>query len=112
MVTGESRSKSLRIGAAALEAGTMAGGERGRLIQEEQFGVARAPNVAVPAFEVEHAADPAARDPAPRAQRAVSAMKPPAAIAEHEAARRVGEQIAEWIDAIGKRHRCFALRRI
>ena len=105
LLAGKSRSKRERIGAAALETGTMPGGERGRLVQEEQLGVARAPDLAVPALEFEHATDPAARYPPARAQRAVIAMKPPAAIAEYKAARGIGEQIAERIDAIGKRHR-------
>jgi hypothetical protein len=90
----------------------MPGGKRGRLVEEEQLGVAGAPDIAVPAFEVENTADPAAGHPAPRAQRAVVAVKPPAPIAEHETARGVGEQLAERIHTVGKRHRCFAPRRI
>src|SRR2546425_9375736 len=102
---GESGSKELRVCVAAFEARTMPRRERSGLVEEEQFGVARAPNVAVASFEVETAADPSPRHPAPPPQRAVVAMETPAAIAEEQAAGGIGEQITERIDAIGKRHR-------
>src|SRR4030081_1305618 len=96
--------EGLRIRPTALEAGTMAGGERGRLIEEEQLGVAFAPDVAVAALEFKPAADPAARDPAPCAERAVVAVEAPAAVAEKKSARRIRKEIAEGIDAAGERH--------
>ena len=51
-------SEGLGIRAAALEAGAMTSGQRGRLIEKEQLGIALAPDVAVAALEFEPAADP------------------------------------------------------
>ena len=53
---------------AALETGAMAGGERGRLIEKEEFGVASAPHLAPPAFERANTDDPALRGPTPSRQ--------------------------------------------
>ena len=59
----------LGILAAAFEARPMTGGQRRRLVEEEQLGVIAAPDVALAIFEVEHAADPLPRGPAPARQR-------------------------------------------
>ena len=79
--------KSLRLLAAAFEAGPVAGGERGRLVEEKQLRVIAAPDVALPALEAQHAADPLPRCVAPFRQRPVVAMEFAAAIAEQRAAR-------------------------
>src|SRR6202043_1257933 len=96
--------KFLGILAAALEAGPMPGRERGRLVEKKQLGVEAAPDVAPAALEIEHAADPLPRRPAPRRQRLGVGVKTAAAIAAERAARRHGKQLAEWSDAILQRH--------
>ena len=93
-----------RVAAAALEARAVAGRQRGRLIEEEHLGVAVLPDVAMPALELEQAADPRSRSPAPQGQRAGIGMDAPAAIAHEQAERGVGKQFAEWRHAIGQRH--------
>src|SRR5262249_10914939 len=50
--------KRLCLLAAALEAGAMAGCERGWLIEKKQLGKEPAPDIPVAAFEIEDAADP------------------------------------------------------
>ena len=101
---GERRRESLCIRPPALEAGAVTGRQRGRLIEEEQFGITRAPNVSVPSFEIEAATNPSARNPAAGTKGARVAMEAPAAIAEQQAARRIGKESTEWIDAVGQRH--------
>src|SRR3954454_15347803 len=70
----------------------------------EQLGVAPTPNVSMPSLEVEAATNPSARDPASSAEGLPVAMEAAAAIAEQQAARSIGKQIAERIDAVGQRH--------
>src|SRR3984957_19151052 len=82
----------------------MAGRERGRLVEKKQLGVEAAPDVAPAALEIEHAADPLPRRPAPRRQRPGVGVETPAAVAEQSAARRHGNELAEWGDAILQRH--------
>src|SRR5690349_19161211 len=97
--------ESLRINAAALETGAMPGSKRSHLVEEKQVGVAgRPPHIVAPPFELEHAADPLARSPAPLPQTLVITMEAPAAVAEHRAARRRRDQLAERRDAILQRH--------
>jgi hypothetical protein len=84
--------------------GAVAGRERGRLVEEEELGVEAAPDVALAALEVEHAADPAPRRPAPGVERARIGVEAAAAVAEQRAARRHGEERAEGVDAILQRH--------
>ena len=98
------RGERLGIFPPALEAGPVAGRERSWLVEEKQFGVAGAPDLAPASLEREPAANPLARRPAPRRQRAIVAVEAPATIAEEKATCRIGRQFAEWIDAIGKRH--------
>ena len=66
--------KRLGVLAPAFEAGPMAGGERGHLVEEEQFGVAVAPDVALPVLELRarqqiHCARRAAPAPSVRSSR-------------------------------------------
>jgi len=96
--------KTFRFLSPAFEAGPVAGGERGRLVEKKQLGVESSPHVAMPSFEREHAADPLPRSPAPRRQRARRRVKPPAAITHENAARWVGKKFAERVDAILQRH--------
>lgn len=102
MLTAEGRRESLRIRPPALEAGAMTGRQRGRLVEEEQLGIAGAPDVSMPSLEVEATTNPSARNPASRTEGAVVAMEPSAAIAEQKAARSIGKKIAERIDAVGQ----------
>ena len=82
----------------------MAGGEGGRLVEEEELG--ELPGcmsvVAVPALELETAADPAAGclKPADPALRVVQA----AAVAVDEPALGVCDQLGERRDAVLERH--------
>src|SRR2546429_3707663 len=71
------------VAATALEAGPVPRRERGRFIEKKQLGVAIAPDRAMAPLELEHAADPRARYPAPARERAVAAMQAAAAVA-HE----------------------------
>ena len=66
----------------------MAGGERRRFVEEEQLGVARAPDVAPAALEFADAGDPLPARPAPPPERLVVAVEAAAAIAHQRAARR------------------------
>src|SRR5829696_2267057 len=92
--------------AAAFAAGAVAGGERRHLVEEEQLGVAGAPDRAMASLEVEHAADPLLRGPAPPPQRSrVTIVKAPAAIAEQEPARGRRDELAEGRDPVLQRHR-------
>src|SRR5688572_24807286 len=69
------------VRAAAFEARPVPGGERCHLVEKEQTGKALAPHLTVPAPERQQTADPGARGPAPRGERAVVAVKAPATIA-------------------------------
>src|SRR5262249_28322322 len=93
------------VGAATFEAGAMAGGQRGRLVEEEQLSVALAPDLPVPVLEREPAAYPCARGPTPARQRAVVSMEAAAAVAKEQTARLNGAKFAERIDAVLQRHR-------
>src|SRR5262245_34379740 len=90
--------------AAAERAGAVPGGERGRLVEEEQLGEAAGPEqrAAPPALELEPAGDPALAvvPPADAARLVVQAS----AIPVDEAARRVGDQLAERRDPVLERH--------
>src|SRR5208282_3052375 len=101
--------KGLRIAAAALEAGPMPRRKRSRLVKKKQLGVEAAPDIALAALEVEHAADPLPRCPAPRRQRLRIGVKSPAAVAHEQPARRRGKQLSERSDSILQRHclRCY-----
>jgi hypothetical protein len=97
--------KSFGIPAAALETRPMAGGKRRDLVEEEQLRVVAAPHVALAALELQHAADPLARHPAPRTERFVVAMEFSAAIAEQSASRGCRKEVTERIDPVWQRHR-------
>src|SRR5205814_5725378 len=84
------------VAAAAFEAGPVPGSQRGRLVEKEQLGIAVAPNRAMTLLELRDAADPLARGPAPRAERAIIAMEPAAAIAHEPSSGRDGDELSEW----------------
>jgi hypothetical protein len=92
--------KGQRVRAAAFEAGPVPGRERGRFVEKEQFGIEAVPHVAAATPEIEHAANPLPRHPAPRCQRLCGGMQAPAAIAHEQAARRRGKELSERIDAV------------
>src|SRR6059036_1090990 len=76
---GPAGSERQRVAAPAFEARPVAGRKRGRLVEEEELGIALAPDRAMASLELRYAADPGARRPPPRAERAVVAMNPAAA---------------------------------
>ena len=81
----------------------MAGGERGRLVEEEELRVVPAPDVAAPVLEFADANEPVLVFPAAAAKSLIVAMQPPAAIAHEPATLGDGVQFAERIDAILQR---------
>ena len=101
----DERHEPVVVLAPAERAGPVAGGERGRLVEEEQLrepARLQQPRP-LPALELEPAADPAldgeaAPDPAGLVVEA-------AAVAVDETPGRVGDQLAERRDAILQRHR-------
>jgi hypothetical protein len=97
--------KKFRILAPAFETGPVTGGERRHLVEKEQLAIAVAPHLAVAVVELETAADPLLRGPAPRAELALLIVQSPAAIAHEQSARGSGEQNAKGIDAVLQRHR-------
>ena len=103
-LVGKQRGEMLGVLAPAFEARPVAGGERRHLVEEEQLAIALAPDLAMAVVEVELAADPLLRHPAPAAQFAPCVMQPPAAIAHEQPARRARKQMAERIDAVLQWH--------
>jgi hypothetical protein len=85
---------------ATLKTWPVTGGERGRLIEKEQFRVPSTPDVMMPTFELRDATDPLPRRPAASGKRLRISMKSAAAISHEEAACVRGEELAEWIDTI------------
>lgn len=80
------RGEGAGFGAAAFVAGAVAGGERRRLVEKEDLGIARAHHRAVPVAKGETAADPGPASPARGSERPVVSMQPAAAIPQEEAA--------------------------
>ena len=83
----------------------MARGERGRLVEEEQFGVVAAPDFALAVLELADADDPLPVGPMAAPQRLVVAMELAATVAHHRAARGNRAQFAKGIDSVGQRAR-------
>src|SRR5207244_2612339 len=101
---GPARRKGDGGAAAAFEAGPVPGRKRGRLVEKEQLGIAAAPDRAMAPLESRHATDPLAGNPAPRAERAIVAMQPAAAIAHEQSAGDNGDELAERSNAVLQRH--------
>lgn len=80
-------SESLRVFAAAFEARPVPGRERSGFVEKKQLGIKTAPDVAVAAFEVDYAANPLPRRPAPRGQGLGIGVKAAAAVTEEKPAR-------------------------
>ena len=82
----------------------MAGREGSCFVEEEELGVAARPQerCAMPAAELEPAGNPALAVVA--AKTAPVCVVQAAAVAVHEAARRVGDELAERCDAVLQRH--------
>src|SRR5690242_3512194 len=89
---GEQFREFLGILAAALEAGPMAGSERRHLVEKEQFRVIAAPDVTMPAAEIQHATDPLSRHPPARGELLSVGVEFAATIAHERAARGRREQ--------------------
>src|SRR5262245_15001225 len=89
---------------AAFEAGSVARGEHGHLVQEEQLRVAGAPYGLVPSLELEQAADPRPRGVTPRREAAGGGIVDPAAAVAHEQAPLgYGDDASVRIDAVLQR---------
>src|SRR5262249_19199039 len=99
------------VGAAALGAGAVAGREGRRLVEEEELRVAPGleQRAAVPAAELEPAGDPALAGVA--AANPTGGVVQTAAVAEDEAAARIGDELAERRDAVLPRHGISRTRR-
>ena len=83
----------------------MAGRERGRFIEKEQFGpAAAAHHLAPPAPEFADADEPGRARPALVQQRFGGGIMDDAAIAGEQAAVRVGDDVAGGRDAVLQRH--------
>jgi hypothetical protein len=92
------------VGMTALPARPVPGCQRGRLIGEKQRRVpAGRHHVAVPAAELQHAADPHLRAPAGHAESTVGPVDA-APVAHQQAARRVSDDLADGQDAVAQRH--------
>jgi hypothetical protein len=87
--------KCHRICAPALEARSVTGGERRRLIEKKQFGVRASPDLTLAAFEFEQAANPLPRRPAAAGQRSRIGVETATAVAREQAARRYRGKLAE-----------------
>src|SRR6266536_1884201 len=103
------RRKRERVATAAFEAGPVPGRKRGRFVEKEQLGIAVLPNRAMPSLELGDAADPLAGNPAPRAERAIVAMKPAAAVAHEQPAGGDGDELAGRSDAVLQGHGGLAI---
>src|SRR5579859_5142387 len=102
------------VAPAALGAWAVAGGERRRLVEEEQLGVAVGLHqLASAALELQQASDPAPPHPAlQRQQLLVHRVKAAAAVAEQRAARRRLDDLAPRRYAILQRHATYSSSRI
>ena len=100
---GKGGKKRLRRRAPALEAGSVARGERGRLVEKEELRVASPPNLTLAVLERADADDPAPRRPPSAGQRPIVPMDPPASVAHQPAALGDGMKFAERVDAILQR---------
>ena len=91
--------------AAALSARTVPGGERGRLVEEEQLRVPAGPKErrATPPPELDPARDPAPALGAPPDPTRIVVQAAPVPV--HEAPPRIGDELAERRDAVLQRHR-------
>ena len=99
------RAKAVGIVAAAEEAGAMAGRERGRFVEKEQFGPAPpAHHLAPPAPEFADAGDPRRARPALFQQGLCRGIMDDAAIAGEQAAMRGGDDVAGGRDAVLQGH--------
>ncbi len=87
--------KPVGIVAAAIEARTVSGRERGRFVEKEQFGPAPAAHhLAPPSPEFADASEPRVGAPAPRQQRPGCGIMNDAAIAGEQTAMRRGDDVA------------------
>ena len=99
------------VASSAERARAVPGGERGRFVEEEQFGEPTGlhQGLSVPATELEATCDPATRrvvSPYP----AVLVVEA-ASVAEHESPRGIGDQLPERCDPVPERHRATIVRR-
>src|SRR5690606_719007 len=82
------------VGAPAVRARSMAGGEGARLVEKEQCGPpARRHRIAYPSLPIQHAADPRLAPPTRHAEATLRVMQA-AAVAREQAAARVGDDLA------------------
>lgn len=94
-----------RVCVPALEAGPVARGERGCLIEKEQLGILpRRHHHPLTPLEGKPTADPLPGDPAAAAQAAMLVMKSTAPVAHHEAPSRMGNDVAFGRYSVLERH--------
>ena len=94
----------------ALGAGSVSGGERGRLVEEEETGVAvrrHRPAGPVAAAELQSTGDPALHPPLPADNPVLVVQAAPVAV--HEAALRRCDQLPQRCHAVLERHQPAAL---
>src|SRR5262245_13875139 len=103
-LAGEQKSKLFGIFSAAFEARPMTCRERRDLVEEKQFRVAIAPDVAMPVLELEPAADPGPGDPTARCELSLRIMQPPAAIAHQGTSAGRRNQLSKRRHAVWQRH--------
>src|SRR5271154_3949503 len=96
--------KRFGILAPAFETRPMPSRECRRLVEKEQLGVIAAPDVTLPALEIEHAANPLPRRPAPLRQCFGVGMETPAAVTKQGSPRGRCIEFTERIDAVLQRH--------
>ena len=83
----------------------MARGKGSDLVEEKQFCVTVAPNIAMPIVELKLAADPRPREPAARCELTPRIMQTAAAIAHQRSAGRRRNQFSKGRDAVWQRNR-------
>jgi hypothetical protein len=97
---GPESSKGFGIFPPTFEAGTVACGKRGDLVQKEKLGVELPPDVAVTSIEFQAAADPGAADVPPFAQGPIVVMKSSAAVSQHRSPRVYSVQLSISVNPI------------
>ena len=100
------RAEVLVVRAPAVGARAMAGGEGGRLVEEEELGVgARAHDRMGMVLELENAADPCPAGPSSFRQVPIRRVNPATAVPEHRAAGGGGNDFAPRRHPVLQRHR-------
>ncbi|MBV9753189.1 MAG: hypothetical protein JO188_11770 [Hyphomicrobiales bacterium] len=101
----ESFTESHRVSMAAFEAGPMSRRKRRRLVEEEEFGIALSEDLPMATSELELAADPSPRHVTALSKRMrLRIMEATTPVAEHRAALRYRDNLAEGRHSVLQRH--------